>query len=80
MKKLINQVKRKTMNKAYKIADRITAACAPYEVRCTYGTRQAAWTIKGALEWVAMCEDVVVVVHRATGHMVATRDAVLAYS
>lgn len=72
----MNKVSKFLSNKACKLCNFITKHCAPYEVRCTYGTKQATWTFKEALAWVAMCEDITVVIHRATGEMVATRNAI----
>lgn len=58
-----------------KLADKVTKACAPYEVRCNYGTKQKAWTIKQALEWVSVSGEVAVIIHRLSGELVASRNA-----
>jgi len=36
---------------------------APFVVMDNYGTRQYAWTMLGAYEWLSFCSDAVVIVN-----------------
>jgi hypothetical protein len=49
-----------------------TQRYAPYEVRCTYGTRQRVWTLREAMSWFPLCEGLTIIVRR--GELVASRD------
>lgn len=65
----------KTINRAARrLHKHITQRYAPYEVRCTYGTRQKAWTRREAMSWFPLCEGLTIIVNRATGELVASRD------
>lgn len=50
----------------------LTRRYAPYEVRCTYGTRQKVWTLREAMSWFPLCEGLTIIVRR--GELVASRD------
>jgi len=39
----------------------------------SYGTRQIAWTMSGALSWLAVCSPDAVITNRFTGKRVAAR-------
>lgn len=56
-----------------KASNYITKHCAPYEVRCNYGTAVQVWTLSDGIEWLSACAEVAIIVHRATGSLVASR-------
>lgn len=70
MKNIVKAIRR-AARKAHKS---LTQQYAPYEVRCTYGTRQKTWTLREAMSWLPLCEGLTVVVHRSTGKLIASRD------
>lgn len=75
MKAIKNPIKRT----ARKAAQAFTDACAPIQVRATDGFKMNVWTFDDAMEWTHLCADdsIVVVVHRATGELLATKDALI---
>lgn len=72
--KRINPIKRAVVRTLDALKDAVNDLCAPLEVRCVYGTSVCVWSMQEAMQWLPKCADIAMVVHRATGDVLAMRE------